>query len=85
MVLPECRWMWDGVERADSLVVNPHKWLGAAFDCTCLLRARSRASRARDVDQSELPAIAADGRVKNYRDWGIPARDAGSARSSCGS
>ncbi len=34
MVLPECRWMWDGIERADSLVVNPHKWLGAAFDCS---------------------------------------------------
>ncbi len=42
MVLPECRWMWDGVERADSLVVNPHKWLGVAFDCslstTCAMR-----------------------------------------------
>ena len=34
MILPECRWMWDGVEGADSLVINPHKWLGAAFDCT---------------------------------------------------
>ena len=34
MILPECRWMWEGVEGADSLVVNPHKWLGAAFDCS---------------------------------------------------
>ena len=34
MVLPECRWMWDGIDGADSLVVNPHKWLGAAFDCS---------------------------------------------------
>ena len=34
MILPECRQLWHGVERADSLVVNPHKWLGAAFDCT---------------------------------------------------
>ena len=34
MILPECRWMWDGVEHADSLIVNPHKWLGAAFDCS---------------------------------------------------
>src|SRR4029079_13074053 len=32
MILPECRWMWDGIEGADSLVINPHKWLGAAFD-----------------------------------------------------
>src|SRR5437868_15500075 len=34
MILPEARWMWGGVEGADSLVLNPHKWLGAAFDCS---------------------------------------------------
>ena len=34
MVLPECRWMWEGIEGADSLVINPHKWLGVAFDCS---------------------------------------------------
>ena len=34
MILPECRWMWDGIEGADSLVVNAHKWLGVPFDCS---------------------------------------------------
>lgn len=34
MILPECRWMWAGVERADTVLLNPHKWLGAAFDCS---------------------------------------------------
>jgi aromatic-L-amino-acid decarboxylase len=34
MVLPECRWMFEGIEAADSLILNPHKWLGAAFDCS---------------------------------------------------
>ncbi|MBK7997059.1 MAG: hypothetical protein IPK14_27910 [Blastocatellia bacterium] len=34
MILPECRYMWDGVEKADSILFNPHKWLGVAFDCT---------------------------------------------------
>jgi aromatic-L-amino-acid decarboxylase len=34
MILPECRWMWDGIEQADSLVLNAHKWLGVPFDCS---------------------------------------------------
>jgi aromatic-L-amino-acid decarboxylase len=34
MILPECRWMWEGVDEADSLVLDPHKWLGAVFDCS---------------------------------------------------
>ena len=34
MILPECRALWDGVEGADSLVVNPHKWLGVSMDCS---------------------------------------------------
>ena len=32
MVLPECRAHWAGVERANSLVFNPHKWMGVGFD-----------------------------------------------------
>ncbi|MCC5989578.1 MAG: aspartate aminotransferase family protein [Pararhodobacter sp.] len=34
MICPELRGLWDGIELADSLVVNPHKWLGAQFDCS---------------------------------------------------
>ena len=72
MVLPECRWMWDGVEAADSLVLNPHKWLGAAFDCTVyFVRDAQHLVRVMSTSPSYLQS-AADGRVKNYRDWGIP-------------
>jgi aromatic-L-amino-acid/L-tryptophan decarboxylase len=72
MILPECRWMWDGVERADSLVVNPHKWLGAVFDCTLYyVRDAEHLVRVMSTNPSYLQS-AADGRVKNLRDWGIP-------------
>jgi aromatic-L-amino-acid decarboxylase len=72
MVLPECRWMWAGVEAADSLVINPHKWLGAAFDCTLYyVRDPEHLVRVMSTNPSFLQT-AADGRVKNLRDWGIP-------------
>jgi len=72
MVLPECRWMWDGIELADSLVVNPHKWLGAAFDCTVyFVKDAEHLVRVMSTNPSYLQS-SADGRVKNYRDWGIP-------------
>jgi aromatic-L-amino-acid decarboxylase len=72
MILPECRHLWSGVERADSLVINPHKWLGVAFDCTLYyVRDAEHLVRVMSTNPSYLQS-AADGRVKNYRDWGIP-------------
>jgi aromatic-L-amino-acid decarboxylase len=72
MVLPECRWMWDGIEGADSVVLNPHKWLGAAFDCSVyFVRDPEHLIRVMSTNPSYLQS-AADGRVKNLRDWGIP-------------
>lgn len=72
MILPECRWMWKGIERADSLVLNPHKWLGAAFDCSVYyVRDSEHLVRVMSTNPSYL-RTAVDGRVRNYRDWGIP-------------
>jgi aromatic-L-amino-acid decarboxylase len=72
MILPECRVLWEGVEFADSLVVNPHKWLGVSFDCsTYFVRDTEFLVRVMSTNPSYL-RTAADGQVKNYRDWGIP-------------
>jgi aromatic-L-amino-acid decarboxylase len=72
MILPECRWMWEGIESAHSIVLNPHKWLGAAFDCSIyLVRDPQHLIRVMSTSPSYLQT-AADGRVKNYRDWGLP-------------
>lgn len=72
MILPECRWMWQGVEGADSLVLNPHKWLGVAFDCSLYyVRNPEHLVRVMGTNPSYLQS-ATDNRVKNLRDWGIP-------------
>ncbi|MBA3530959.1 MAG: aminotransferase class V-fold PLP-dependent enzyme [Ardenticatenales bacterium] len=72
MILPECRWMWEGVEGADSLVLNAHKWLGAAFDCSLYyVRDPEHLVRVMSTNPSYLQS-AVDDRVKNLRDWGIP-------------
>ena len=72
MILPECRWMWRGIEAADSMVLNPHKWLGAAFDCSVYyVRDPEHLIRVMSTNPSYLQT-AADAHVKNLRDWGIP-------------
>jgi aromatic-L-amino-acid/L-tryptophan decarboxylase len=72
MILPECRWMWQGIELADTLVMNPHKWLGAAFDCSLYyVRDAQHLVRVMGTNPSYLQS-AVDEQVKNLRDWGIP-------------
>ncbi|RUL86913.1 pyridoxal phosphate-dependent decarboxylase family protein [Tautonia sociabilis] len=72
MILPECRHLWEGVERADSVVLNAHKWLGAAFDCSLYyVRDPQHLVRVMSTNPSYLRS-AADDRTVNYRDWGIP-------------
>ncbi len=72
MVLPECRWMWQGIEGADSLVLNPHKWLGVAFDCSLYyVRDSEHLIRVMSTSPSYL-RTADDDKVKNLRNWGLP-------------
>jgi aromatic-L-amino-acid decarboxylase len=71
-ILPEKRAILDGVEHADSLVTNPHKWLLVNFDCSAFF--------VRDVDAllrtfRITPEYLKTGdmdRVADLRDWGIP-------------
>jgi aromatic-L-amino-acid decarboxylase len=72
MILPEMRSLWSGVERADSVVFNPHKWLGVVFDCSIYyVRDEQHLIRVMSTNPSYLQT-AADGEAPNYRDWGIP-------------
>jgi aromatic-L-amino-acid decarboxylase len=72
MILPECRWMWEGIEGADSLVVNAHKWLGAPFDCALhYVRDEAHLIRVMSTNPTYLRS-AVDSQVRNLRDTGIP-------------
>jgi aromatic-L-amino-acid/L-tryptophan decarboxylase len=72
MVLPECRWMWKGIEAVDSLVMNPHKWMGVGFDCSAyFVKDPQHLIRVMSTNPSYL-RTAQDGVVRNLRDWGIP-------------
>jgi len=72
MLLPECRRLWQGVEAADSLVFNPHKWMGATFDCsTYFVRDPGHLVQVMSTHPSYLKT-GQDAQVKNFRDWGIP-------------
>jgi aromatic-L-amino-acid decarboxylase len=72
MILPECRHLWEGVEGADSLIINTHKWLGVGFDCSLYyVRDPEHLIRVMSTTPSYLQT-AVDAQVKNLRDWGIP-------------
>jgi aromatic-L-amino-acid decarboxylase len=69
-IVPEYRWLWDGIELADSIVTNPHKWLFTPIDCSVLYTRRPDVLRRtfslvpeylRTTDTAEI----------NYMDYGI--------------
>ncbi len=71
LVLPEQRWMIEGLERADSFVFNPHKWLFTNFDCSAyFVKDRTALLRTFEILPEYLKTREGDA-VINYRDWGI--------------
>lgn len=71
-ILPEFRWIFDGVEQADSLCFNPHKWMLTNFDCCAMFCRDADRLRRTFAIQPEYLKTHADEQVTNFRDWGIP-------------
>ncbi len=72
MLLPELRHLWDGVEGADSITWNPHKWLGTILDTSLFyVRDVDMLNRVMSTNPSYLQSPDDDTAVQ-YRDWGIP-------------
>jgi len=68
MVCDELRWAFEGVDRADSVVVNPHKWLFTPMDCSLLYTRRPEDLRAAF---SLVPAyLRSDEAATNLMDYG---------------
>lgn len=72
LVLPELRWMSEGLDKVDSFVFNPHKWLFTNFDCSAyFVKDKSALVKTFSI-LPEYLKTAEDKLVNNYRDWGIP-------------
>lgn len=73
MVCPEFRHLQDGVEFTDSYNFNPHKWMGANFDCSCFWVAERKALiQTLSILPEYLRNQATEsGAVIDYRDWHI--------------
>lgn len=70
-LLPELRHLLDGVDGADSLVVNPHKWLFTPVDCSAFYTRRPEVlKRAFSLVPEYLVTTAPDA-VTNYMDYGV--------------
>lgn len=70
-VLPELRWAMEGAERADSIVVNPHKWLFVPLDCSVLYTRRPEVLRRAFSLTPEYLTTTAGDEVLNLMDYGV--------------
>ena len=71
LVLPEQRWMIEGIEDVDSFVFNPHKWMFTNFDCSAYFIKDTEALIRTFEILPEYLKTGTRGQVNDYRDWGI--------------
>ena len=72
LLLPEYRWMIEGIEQADSFVFNPHKWMFTNFDCSVyFVKDAGLLIKSFEV-LPEYLKTKSRGRVNDYRDWSVP-------------
>jgi aromatic-L-amino-acid/L-tryptophan decarboxylase len=72
MICAEYRHLWAGVEDADSIVFNPHKWLGAQFDCSVqFIRDPGPQLRTLGLRPSYLETAGRE-EIVNFNEWTVP-------------
>lgn len=71
MICPEFRALWEGAGEADSVVLNPHKWLGVQFDCSAhYLRSVEDHLSTLSIQPEYLKTHGHDG-IVNYSEWTV--------------
>jgi aromatic-L-amino-acid decarboxylase len=72
LLLPEYKWMIEGIEQVDSFVFNPHKWMFTNFDCSVYFVKRAELLIKTFEVLPEYLKTKSRGLVNDYRDWGVP-------------
>ena len=70
-IVPELAWLLDGCGRADSLVVNPHKWMFVPIDCSVLFTRRPEVLRRAFSLVPDYLATTEGESVRNLMDYGV--------------
>ena len=71
LMLPEYRYLSEGMELADSFVFNPHKWMFTNFDCSAhFLKDPESLQRSLSINPVYLQNTS-DEKITEYRDFGI--------------
>ena len=61
--------LFDGVDKADSVALDPHKWLYLPVDCGCILYRDPEAARATFVQEAEYTRVIAQGAEEAFAFW----------------
>ncbi len=72
MICPELRHIWAGAERCDSIVFNPHKWLGAQFDCSVQFLADPVPQLSAMALRPSYLETQGHDEVTNFNEWTVP-------------
>ncbi|MBU0561147.1 MAG: amino acid decarboxylase [Bacteroidetes bacterium] len=70
-IVPEMKWLMDGCEFADSIVINPHKWMFVPIDLSVLFTKKRDVLRRAFSLEAEYLKTPHNADVTNYMDYGI--------------